>query len=314
MSSVVRRGLIAGAVGTTALNAVTYADMAWHGRDASSTPGGTAAALAQVMGTTVPGHGRRRSNRLTALGALLGTASGLGVGVAAAVARQVGLRFPAPLDAVLTGAAAMAAADAPMAVLGVTDPRTWSGPDWVSDAVPHLAYGVAVSSTLRSLDADQPTRRATPGLIARSALLGLASGSRSSLGFAAPTLTSSATIADPDGRSGRLARTAAGLGLIGELVIDKLPAAPPRTSAQALPVRFAAATSGAVALARRDGANAAGPAVAGALGAAAGSWGGLAWRRWASSRLPAWQAALIEDGAALTAAAVASRHRPGTVV
>jgi hypothetical protein len=39
-----------------------------------------------------------------------------------------------------------------MTVLGITDPRTWSRTDWVSDVVPHLAYGFATHSTLAALD------------------------------------------------------------------------------------------------------------------------------------------------------------------
>jgi len=37
-------------------------------------------------------------------------------------------------------------------VLGVTDPRTWSRADWVSDIVPHLAYGAVTASVLSALE------------------------------------------------------------------------------------------------------------------------------------------------------------------
>jgi hypothetical protein len=37
----------------------------------------------------------------------------------------------------------MAASDASSALLGTTDPRTWSPADWASDLLPHLAYGAA---------------------------------------------------------------------------------------------------------------------------------------------------------------------------
>jgi hypothetical protein len=36
----------------------------------------------------------------------------------------------------------MVGANGPMIVLGVTDPRTWGIAGWVSDVVPHVAYGV----------------------------------------------------------------------------------------------------------------------------------------------------------------------------
>jgi hypothetical protein len=45
----------------------------------------------------------------------------------------------------------MAATDGSMAGLGVSDPRTWSAGAWLSDAVPHLAYGAVTSATLRAL-------------------------------------------------------------------------------------------------------------------------------------------------------------------
>jgi hypothetical protein len=39
-----------------------------------------------------------------------------------------------------------------MTVLGVTDPRTWSATDWVSDLVPHLVYGLVVKTTMDAFD------------------------------------------------------------------------------------------------------------------------------------------------------------------
>lgn len=38
-----------------------------------------------------------------------------------------------------------------MTVLGVTDPRSWSVGAWVSDVVPHLAYGAVTAAVLRRL-------------------------------------------------------------------------------------------------------------------------------------------------------------------
>jgi hypothetical protein len=46
----------------------------------------------------------------------------------------------------------MAAANGPMVVLGITDPRTWSAADWISDVLPHLAYGAVVTTTMGALD------------------------------------------------------------------------------------------------------------------------------------------------------------------
>ena len=49
------------------------------------------------------------------------------------------------------GAAAMASSDTAMAALGVSDPRSWSATDWLSDAVPHLAYGMVTAAVVHGL-------------------------------------------------------------------------------------------------------------------------------------------------------------------
>ncbi|MDT0429632.1 MULTISPECIES: hypothetical protein [Streptomyces] len=136
------RGGVAGAAGTTVLNAVTYADMAWRGRGASDAPAQVVEKLAQAVGHPVTGSGDSRDNRLTGLGALSGISVGCGTGVAVSALRRVGVRMPWWLGGVVTGALAMAATDLPMAGLRVSDPTTWSAKDWVSDAVPHLVYGL----------------------------------------------------------------------------------------------------------------------------------------------------------------------------
>ena len=117
-------GLAAGAAGTSALNAATYLDMVARGRPTSSTPEDTTEKLA----------------------------AGLGVGAALGMVRSLGLRPPVVIAGVLAGAAAMAATDAPMAALDVTDPRTWADADWLSDALPHLAYGLVTAAVLQGLD------------------------------------------------------------------------------------------------------------------------------------------------------------------
>ncbi len=38
------------------------------------------------------------------------------------------------------------------AALGITDPRSCGLSDWISDVIPHLAYGAATASVLQSLD------------------------------------------------------------------------------------------------------------------------------------------------------------------
>jgi hypothetical protein len=146
------RGAAAGAAGTTALDAVTYLDMAVRGRGTSSTPEQTVEKLAERAHVPIPGEGDTRQNRLQGLGALTGIAAGMGVGVLAGLGRAAGFRPPAWLGGVAAGLAAMSGSNGPMTVLGVTDPRTWSTTDWVSDVVPHLAYGFVTHSTLAALD------------------------------------------------------------------------------------------------------------------------------------------------------------------
>lgn len=148
-------GLAAGAAGTTALNVVTYLDVVVRARGASSTPEDTAAKLATKLGIDIPGDEDQRANRIAGLGPLIGIAAGVGVGAAVGLARTRGFRPPLPLAGILTGGLAMATADAPMAVLGVSDPRTWAPADWLSDAVPHLVYGVVTTVVLAALDSRQ---------------------------------------------------------------------------------------------------------------------------------------------------------------
>lgn len=142
-------GIAAGAAGTTALNVVGYLDMAVRARPASSTPAETVRRTEQLLGVTLSGKDRNSdhaANRRSAAGALLGIASGLGVGaVYGLVAPRLG-RAPLILLGVGAGAAANVGTTGPMAVLGVTDPRTWPVSSWISDLVPHLAYGLVTAA------------------------------------------------------------------------------------------------------------------------------------------------------------------------
>ena len=144
----VLRGAAAGAAGTTALNAVTYLDMAGRGRGSSSTPEQTVEALAEKVHVQIPGDEEARQNRLQGLGPLTGLAAGLGIGVLAGLARAAGLRSSPLVGTALTTVGVLIGSNGPMTALGITDPRTWSATDWVSDVVPHLAYGVVVTTTM----------------------------------------------------------------------------------------------------------------------------------------------------------------------
>ena len=154
MWSSIWRGAAAGAAGTTALNAVTYLDMAVRGRSASDTPEQTVRAIADRAHVTIPGEGETRDNRLTGLGALSGIATGIAVGAAFGAIRALGFRPRPAIGATAVGLLAMAATDGSMTALKVTDPRHWSPASWLSDLVPHLAYGAATAGTLAALTSD----------------------------------------------------------------------------------------------------------------------------------------------------------------
>ncbi|MGZ0204581.1 hypothetical protein ACNFR7_30900 [Streptomyces sp. RM1] len=137
----IARGCAAGAAGTTALDAATYLDMALRGRPTSSAPEDVVEKVTRKAGHPVP-ETEGRDNRLSGMGALAGIAVGVGTGVAVSLLHRLGVRPPVWLGGPATGALAMALADAPMAGLGVSDPRGWSATDWTADALPHLAYGL----------------------------------------------------------------------------------------------------------------------------------------------------------------------------
>ncbi|MEN3614320.1 hypothetical protein AAH979_32850 [Plantactinospora sp. ZYX-F-223] len=140
--------MIAGAVGSVALNVVTYLDMTLRARPASIVPEESAQRLAEMLHIGL-GPEDRAANRRSGLGPLLGYATGVLSGAALTV---IGLRrLPGPVAAGLFGAGVMLASDGALTVLGSTDPRRWSRTDWLSEIVPHLVYGVAAVATLGRL-------------------------------------------------------------------------------------------------------------------------------------------------------------------
>jgi hypothetical protein len=146
------RGAAAGAAGSTALNAVTYLDMTVRGRGSSSTPEQTVEALAAKAHVPIPGDEQTRQNRVQGLGPITGLVAGVGVGVLVGLARASGFRSQPLVGTVITTLVVLVAANGPMTVLGITDPRTWSATDWASDIVPHLAYGAVVKTTMDAFD------------------------------------------------------------------------------------------------------------------------------------------------------------------
>jgi hypothetical protein len=146
------RGAAAGAAATTALNAVTYLDMTVRGRGASSTPERTVEALAQKAHVPIPGDEEHRQNRIAGLGPMTGLVAGIGVGVLTGLARASGFRSQPLVGTLLTTLGVLVASNGPMTALGITDPRTWSTTDWISDVVPHLAYGAVLKTTMDAFD------------------------------------------------------------------------------------------------------------------------------------------------------------------
>jgi hypothetical protein len=121
-------GITAGAAGTTMLNAVTYLDMAIRGRPASTVPDETVESVASALGVAIPGRGEALAARRSAFGALGGIAVGIGIGAGASLVRRVGAHLTPTAGTIGVGLAAMAATDIPLALRGISNPRTWTTP------------------------------------------------------------------------------------------------------------------------------------------------------------------------------------------
>lgn len=145
----VLRGALAGAAGTTALNAATYVDMALRARPASATPEQTVERGARLLHLSLPEDEQRRSARESGLGSLLGLLAGVSVGAVLGTLRGSTGHPHGRLSTLgAAWALAMVAGNAPMTMLGVTDPRAWRASDWAADLLPHLAYAAAAAAAL----------------------------------------------------------------------------------------------------------------------------------------------------------------------
>ena len=147
-------GAVAGATGNLTLEIVTYGDMLLRGRSASGVPAKMAGILADKFGIEAlssAATGNQADNRRSAAGALLGYALGVGLGGAYGLVRPGLGRISMPLAGVAVGVAAMTAADASYAATGVSDPRTWTMTDWISDLVPHIIYGLVTVATYETI-------------------------------------------------------------------------------------------------------------------------------------------------------------------
>lgn len=142
------RGLLAGVVGTLALDAATYLDMALTGRPASRVPEEAVRRAALAAGLDLPAD----DPRLPAYGAVGGLLTGSAVGVVASLLRERGPRLRSPVGAMAVGVLAMASTNLPLTLAGLTDPRAWSRSHWVRDVLPHLAFGVGVRAAMDAAD------------------------------------------------------------------------------------------------------------------------------------------------------------------
>ncbi|WP_017586838.1 hypothetical protein [Nocardiopsis ganjiahuensis] len=148
--------------------------------------------------------------------------------------------------------------------------------------------------------------RPSTSTAARAILLGLAVGSRSTLGVAAPLW------ARARARGSTPARYAVALAVSGEITADKLPIAPSRLAGPGAAVRVLAGGLGGALLARGFGQPV--PATAGISGAAAllGAAAGVRWRAlWGTGRA-AWMGAVLEDAAAIGMARASCAGWPET--
>lgn len=141
-------GVLAGAAGTTALNTVSYLDMLISARPASDTSEVTITKLEEVIKLRVPGDEVQHNNRVAALGPMTGIAVGVTIGAVLEIARSLGWRPGAVVLAVVATSGALIGSNTPMTLLEVTDPRKWSARAWISDIIPHLAFGIATATVL----------------------------------------------------------------------------------------------------------------------------------------------------------------------
>ena len=143
---------VAGAAGIAALNIATYGDMVLRGRGQSDVPSQMVKNVAEAAGVgALASDDETTANRRAGIGALLGYANGLGVGIAYGLLRPAVRGVPVVLAALAAGGAAMALSDIPIAKSGASDPRTWGAAGWAADAIPHLLYGLALALSFDAL-------------------------------------------------------------------------------------------------------------------------------------------------------------------
>ncbi len=155
-------GMLAGAAGTTALNATTYLDMAVRGRPPSTTPEQTVRKAEEFTGASLSSEGpdsQPAQSRRSGIGAVLGIAAGVGTGAVYGLLRPRLGDVPLVLLSLGAAAGANVGPMLPMTALGVTDPREWTLDSWLTDLLPHLAYGAVTAVTFEAMHQGSRKRR-----------------------------------------------------------------------------------------------------------------------------------------------------------
>lgn len=152
-------GALSGAIGTLALNAATYADIAVRGRPPSSVPADTVKATAERAGFDLGDEGTA-AHRRTGIGALLGYVTGLAIGMLYGAIRPLIPRLRLPVAGLAVGATAMVGANAGAVAAGTTDPRQWGVEGWLADIVPHVCFGLATAGAFDVLESRRSGRSA----------------------------------------------------------------------------------------------------------------------------------------------------------
>lgn len=148
-------GALSGAMGTLALNATTFADMAVRGRPPSEVPADTVESSAKTLGIDLAGGDGDQAaaaNRRRAIGALSGYGTGLVIGALYGAIHPAISRVRLPVAGLAVGAMAMVGANAGAVLAGTTDPRRWGLEGWLSDIVPHVSFGLATVGAFDALD------------------------------------------------------------------------------------------------------------------------------------------------------------------
>jgi len=155
LASTVTGGIIAGAVGTFALDVSTYADIALRGRPPSEVPEKVAGRFLEQAGIDLGDDPDVAKNRRSAIGTLFGYGTGVAGGIAYALVRRRRTDTSTSLLGIGLGLGVMAVTDTSSTLAGATDPRTWGVSGWLADAFFHAIYGVATAGTFDSWSRSQ---------------------------------------------------------------------------------------------------------------------------------------------------------------